>query len=171
MPVGANRRHKRQDEKAGENIVGVAGFGCVVDWAVHRRSVWGRLYGCGVGRPEAGKMQGVGLASRHYRAQPCGAASFIYGKGVKEVFGSPPLPLRGLRRHSLDICQLRGSAIRQGKCFATTRFRCLSVAAHPTKKKAATLSLNVSAQNILKNLFTGVGEIIKPLKTVQIPIL
>lgn len=46
-----------------------------------------------------------------------------------------------------------------------------SVATHSTQKKAATLSLNVSAQNILKKLFTGVGEIIKPLKTVQIPIL
>lgn len=92
-------------------------------------------------------------------------------KGVTEVSGSPSLPLRGLRRHSLDICQPHGSATRQDKYFATTRFRSLSVAAYPTKKKAATLSLNVSAQNILKKLFTGVGEIIKPLKTVQIPIL
>ena len=170
MPQGANRRHKRQDEKTGENIVGVAGRGYVVDWAVLRRSVRGGSMVAAA--PEAGKMQGVGWASRHHRVRPNGAASFLFGKGVKEVFGSPWLPLRGLRWRSLYMfCQPRGSATRQGKCLTTTRFRSLSAAAYPAKKKAATLSLNVSAQNILKKLFTGVGEIIKPLKTAQNPIL
>lgn len=41
----------------------------------------------------------------------------------------------------------------------------------PPKKKAATLSLNASAQNILKKLFMGIGEITKPMKTAQILIL
>lgn len=172
MPQSANRRHKRQDEKTEENIVRGAGLGYVGDWAVLRRSVWGGFMVAAVAAPEVGKMQGVGWASRHYRAQPSGVASFFFGKGVKEVSGSPLLSLRGLRWRSLKMyCQPRGSATRQGKCFATTRFRGLSVAAHPAKRKAATLSLNVSAQNILKKIFTGVGEIIKPLKTVQIPIL
>ena len=152
MPVGANRRHKRQDEKAGENIVGVAGFGSVVDWAVLRRSVWGGSTDVALALPKPGRCRESGwphgITGHGHVARPRSSEA----KGIKEVSGSPSLPLRGLRRHSLDICQLRGSATRQGKCFATTRFRCLSVNAYPTIKKAATQSLNVSAQNILKKL-------------------
>lgn len=63
MPQGANRRHKRQDEKAGENIVRGAGLGYVGDWAVLCRNVWGRLYGCGGGclrsREDAGCRVGL----------------------------------------------------------------------------------------------------------------
>lgn len=108
----------------------------------------GRLYGLALAAPKPGRCRVSGwphgITGHGHVARPRSSAA----KGIKEVSGSPPLPLRGLRRHSLDICQQRGSAIRQGKCFATTRFRCLSVNAYPTIKKAATLSLNVSAQNI-----------------------
>lgn len=117
MPQGANRRHKRQGEKAGENIVGVAGLGCVVDRAVLRRSVCGGSMVAAVAAPEVGKMQGVGWASRHYRTRPTGAASFLCGKGVKEVFGSPWLPLLG-RRRSLDISANR-AAMPQGRANAS----------------------------------------------------
>lgn len=148
MPVGANRRHKRQNEKAGETSSGSR----VLEVSWIGRSFDGA---CGAALwlrqslpPKSGRCRVSGwphgITGHGHVARPRSSAA----KGIKEVSGSPPLPLRGLRRHSLDICQLRGSAIRQGKCFATTRFRCLSVNAYPTIKKAATLSLNVSAQNI-----------------------
>ena len=133
--------------KAGENIVGGAGLGCVVDWAVLRRNVWGRLYGCDCPRSREDAGCRVGLT-----ASP----------GTAKWRGFVPLRQRGKGRFRLSVAlapwsaaaflryirQPRGFATRQGKCFTTTRFRGLSVAAHSTKKKAATLSLNVSAQNI-----------------------
>lgn len=74
----------------------------------------GRLNGCGGRSPEVGKMQGVGWASRHYRALGSGAASSLNGKGVKGVFGSPWLSLRCLWRCSLDISANR-TALPQGR--------------------------------------------------------
>lgn len=83
MPQGANRRHKRQDESRGKHRQGRGDWICRELGGASPERVK-RLYGCGC--PRSRKMQGVGWASRHYRAQPSGAATFLCGKGGKGSF-------------------------------------------------------------------------------------
>lgn len=115
-----------------------------------------RLYGCGGGSPRSREDAGcrVDLTALPGTTKWRGLVPLRQrGKGSFR-FSVAPAPWSAAAFLTY-IRQPRGSATRQGKCLTTTRFRGLSAAAHPAKKKAATLSLNVSAQNILKKLCVG----------------
>lgn len=114
-----------------------------------------RLYGCGGGSPRSREDAGrrVGLTALPDTANWRGLVPLRQrGKGSFRFSVAPAPWSAAFLRY---IRQPRGYATRQGKCLTTTRFRGLSAAAHPTKRRAATLSLNVSAQNILKKLCVG----------------